>query len=1520
MSLQFNSSFYLEQYPDVAAAGIDPQVHFENYGAAEGRAPNATLLPVAEGFDEQAYLDANSDVAAAVDADQLESGYQHWVLYGRFEDSRPEATFNSGTPVSEAAPASIEALFNAEEYLELNPDVAEAGIDAYEHFVNYGSAEGRAPNAAYAEVATDFNAQAYRDANPDIDAAIDAGANFTPYQHWVLYGQFEASRPEATLNDGRTVSDVLGGEEAVAPTFRLTEGSPTQAVAASDATASEYQIEAASATFGNAATFSVMLPEAEEALVVEIDPATITSGNGLATKLNADTAFDEAGLEASYANGVLTITDTLGRELSGLSLTDAGNALEESTASIKLLQSTLLSVDTIRVNIGGEDLILRGIDGSDTTTVVADIKSELEQITDAEGNKPYANIKVAFDGDTLTLSDDKLREFTNLTLLSQGEASSVKFTVGTVTAVQDEVAQLVLTLDGDTQTIPVADVSVADNTTLAGLIETAFNLEAGSVSAKFSEGVLTITDTEGRPFGVSSQLLNDGDDAVASVTRLGPLTDAVVADEVGQISITVGDQTVELANVDPANMTALAQLITDAFDADVTATVDGDEIVVTDAAGRGISNVYIGEAITAEQVSTAEISGLTDVTANLADTLTLKVGGEETLEVTLDETTGIAGIKTDLDAALLTAGLNGDVTVTVEGQSIIITDARGRQLSEVALTDTDSDIASSATIGGLTDGVEGSIALDLGYVEVAYNNAAGEAQDPAVVQAPFNAFSVELPAIADLADAATGDTLTVSIGGTPVTFTAANNSFDGVQDGGATYTLSTDGTTVTVAAEATFTVNAGNVTTDFAAREVVETEVVEQAATQAAPFTAELPAIADLADAATGDTLTVSIGGTPVTFTAANNSFDGVQDGSNTYKLSTADTAVTIQSDSDFTVDANADVTTDFAARTTEAVDLSNGGGDASPATYTVEADFGTLTPAADDTLSITIDGGTTYVSTYAGTAWGEFKFDTGTDGVLDGTAPAGLFTLATGTEGANPVATVTQEATFTVSATELNDGGATKTATLTPVDGGATAATYAADVNFGTLAPAADDTLSITIDGTEYVSTYVAGETNAWGDFTFNDNGTPASAPAGLFTLATGTEGANPVATVTQDTDFTVAAASSTVAARTTEVTAVNTDIVAAGDFSADLPEIADIGNTATGDELTVSIDGAPVTFTAATNSFDTVSASGYTLAVNGTAVSVTADSAFTVNAGNVTTTIAARGDSTQAIADAIDATGSEASWASATDFVTALQAELGATFTVEYFAEDGSLVIQGDDGQTITSVSTLTKKDGVLVGSEAAITAGVEREDGDTSAINLGSIAIDNSEAAGNQALVGVDATLEAEGSVEGINAEQVGSNAAVTDATEAEVANFGKSYFEGVVEGSDAGVIGTFAQVEEGVAAVEGSAWTATFAVDLEGELAEDYTFNLSLTEVLGEDAAEGAEAAVFNFSVDAVAGETSADVLANMVAAIDADAAFAAELNEEGQLVVTAADMATNYTIESGVELVGAQEEAPIVEAA
>ena len=75
-------SWYLARYPDVRAAGVDPLLHYLDYGAAEGRNPSAL-------FDTEFYLRTNPDVQEG-GANPL----VHYLRHGRREGrvSAPQAS------------------------------------------------------------------------------------------------------------------------------------------------------------------------------------------------------------------------------------------------------------------------------------------------------------------------------------------------------------------------------------------------------------------------------------------------------------------------------------------------------------------------------------------------------------------------------------------------------------------------------------------------------------------------------------------------------------------------------------------------------------------------------------------------------------------------------------------------------------------------------------------------------------------------------------------------------------------------------------------------------------------------------------------------------------------------------------------------------------------------------------------------------------------------------------------------------------------------------------------------------------------------------------------------------------------------------------------------------------------------------------------------------------------------------------------------------------------------------------
>jgi hypothetical protein len=208
----FDESYYLQEYPSVAAAVADGQfasgyAHYLEYGQYEGYSPNPY-------WDESWYLAENPDVAAAVRDGKVSSGFMQYYDYGQYE--------NRGGLL----------YFNTAYYLQNNPDVAAAVTagtvaSAFQHFCDFGQYEGRSPmqyfsfsvyeadnqdvmpyitgepyTSAYQQfieygqyedrVASDsFNEQIYLADNPDVAAAVRDGRYPDGLQQWLEYGQYE---------------------------------------------------------------------------------------------------------------------------------------------------------------------------------------------------------------------------------------------------------------------------------------------------------------------------------------------------------------------------------------------------------------------------------------------------------------------------------------------------------------------------------------------------------------------------------------------------------------------------------------------------------------------------------------------------------------------------------------------------------------------------------------------------------------------------------------------------------------------------------------------------------------------------------------------------------------------------------------------------------------------------------------------------------------------------------------------------------------------------------------------------------------------------------------------------------------------------------------------------------------------------------------------------------------------------------------------------------------------------------
>lgn len=169
----FDGVWYLSRYPDVAASGLHPLLHYARFGARENRWP-------APSFDPEWYSRRNPEAAA------YSSPLEHYLSVGRRLGLRTAPDLDAsylGVPEDELLDSRLRRIFDAKFYVVANPDVAEAGVDALDHFLAHGLREARRPNAF-------FDADFYRAAYPDV-----ADAGIAPLQHYLLKGWREGRNP-----------------------------------------------------------------------------------------------------------------------------------------------------------------------------------------------------------------------------------------------------------------------------------------------------------------------------------------------------------------------------------------------------------------------------------------------------------------------------------------------------------------------------------------------------------------------------------------------------------------------------------------------------------------------------------------------------------------------------------------------------------------------------------------------------------------------------------------------------------------------------------------------------------------------------------------------------------------------------------------------------------------------------------------------------------------------------------------------------------------------------------------------------------------------------------------------------------------------------------------------------------------------------------------------------------------------------------------------------------------------------
>ena len=188
----FDYNYYLNRYPDIAQAGMDPLEHYLCQGYMERREPNAI-------FDANYYIKIYElDNSATFDAllHYIQSGEALGykpnklfdpVWYKKYYRLKDEEGVLAHYMTHRKGPFSPIPDFDASYYLKSYPDIAAAGIDPFEHYINYGYTEGRNPSA-------DFDTKYY------IKRYLNGKLDVNPLVHYIE-NRAAGNQPRASDND-----------------------------------------------------------------------------------------------------------------------------------------------------------------------------------------------------------------------------------------------------------------------------------------------------------------------------------------------------------------------------------------------------------------------------------------------------------------------------------------------------------------------------------------------------------------------------------------------------------------------------------------------------------------------------------------------------------------------------------------------------------------------------------------------------------------------------------------------------------------------------------------------------------------------------------------------------------------------------------------------------------------------------------------------------------------------------------------------------------------------------------------------------------------------------------------------------------------------------------------------------------------------------------------------------------------------------------------------------------------------
>ncbi|WP_374607449.1 beta strand repeat-containing protein [Diaphorobacter nitroreducens] len=668
----FDSFFYGQQYMADYQGTLSPIEHFVQIGAARGYKPNAT-------FDPTYYANAFADLKGkGFDSADL---LYHFMQYGLDEGRTPNAAL---------------ATFDGTAYLAANPDVAayvnanlaqfggSATNGALAHYVKFGAAEGRtAPGTSVSNGQTftlttgadNFTGTAGNDTFTAAQVAtgdtwtvgdvLDGGAGNDTLN--VTETTLIATPTAATVKNietanlisGATVSvDASGWTGLTALNVTATGGTTATGVTAAATTAVDLTSTGAAAgaetvVVNGGSTVSVTAKN-NVADTIVVGGTTAAAGAVTVTSTGGTANGDTAGTITVTGGSKVTVTQNAGNAAAtgnntvGGAVTVNGNA---STTEVTVNQTKTATGATATATTAGVVGFAAGL------VTVADKNSA--SLTDAGTIatvtlSSWAGVDGNADGDTLDAGEFSSVNSGALTSLNlSGVGGALAVTAGGLTT--PAVTTLGLNVNGLTSGQIRLD---ADYTTL--------NLASSTAAS-------TIADLSAG--GVKT--LNISGDAKVTLTAqtMGALTDVVVTNTAGASLGTALAAGVNFTGGAGADSVTL----TDEFTKAITLGAGDDTLTIVDADADGVLAGTGGSVAAGDGTDTIVLTGATAAAVSANATFNSKFTGFEALTVTAGgaATINLAGVNNV--ATVNTAGQTGALVLNsfVSGGTVNLTGATG---------------------------------------------------------------------------------------------------------------------------------------------------------------------------------------------------------------------------------------------------------------------------------------------------------------------------------------------------------------------------------------------------------------------------------------------------------------------------------------------------------------------------------------------------------------------------------------------------------------------------------------------------------------------------------------------------------------------------------------------------------------------------------------------------------------------------------------------------------------------------